>query len=225
MDKFVPEVGGRLRDAMLQKVPESIYACGGIMFFGKRIKSLLFSTDVSIIRNTNADAVIAVHPFTPQPVIARAIMLAADMPVLCGVGGGLTGGERVVHLAQEAEQQGAAGVVVNAPTSNDVIERMAKVLDIPILVTVVNEATDYGARIEAGVSIFNIAAAKKTPEIIRSVRGRYPHIPIIATGGPTEASISETIAAGANAVTWTPPSSADIFAKIMEAYRKGERHP
>jgi hypothetical protein len=39
------------------------------------------------------------------------------------------------------------------------------------------------------------------------------------------ASISETIAAGANAITWTPPSSADIFAGIMDAYRKGERHP
>jgi 2-keto-3-deoxy-6-phosphogluconate aldolase len=185
----------------------------------------LFSTDVSIIRNTNADAVIAVHPFTPQPVITRAIMMAADVPVLCGVGGGLTGGERVVHLALEAEQQGAAGVVVNAPTSDAVIEKMAKVLDIPILVTVVNEDTDYGARIDSGVSIFNIAAALKTPAIIRAVRDEYPRIPVIATGGPTRASISETIAAGANAITWTPPSSAEIFAGIMGAYRRGEGHP
>ncbi|HIR08854.1 MAG TPA: hydrolase, partial [Candidatus Avoscillospira stercoripullorum] len=45
--------------------------------------------------------------------------------------------------------------------------------------------------------------------------------PIIATGGPTDDSIAATIAAGANAITWTPPSSADIFRGIMDRYRRG----
>ena len=39
-----------------------------LRFFGKRIKSLLFSTDVAIIKNTNADAVIAVYPFYPSAI-------------------------------------------------------------------------------------------------------------------------------------------------------------
>ena len=50
-------------------------------------------------------------------------------------------------------------------------------------------------------------------------------MPIIATGGPTRETILETIAAGANAITWTPPSNGDIFKDIMDAYRKGEEHP
>jgi hypothetical protein len=33
-------------------------------------------------------------------------MSAAEMPVFCGVGGGITGGIRVVNLAQHAEFQG-----------------------------------------------------------------------------------------------------------------------
>ena len=91
------EVKGFLRDFRLS-VPEAIYTCNGIKICGRRIKSVLFSTDVSIIRNSNADAVIAVYPFTPQPVITQAVMMAADTPVFVGIGGGLTKGERVLGL-------------------------------------------------------------------------------------------------------------------------------
>ena len=76
----IPEFQGNLRSFML-KVPEIIRECSGIKIFGKKIRSVLFSTDVSIIRNTNADAVIAVYPFTPQPIITQAVMTASDIPV------------------------------------------------------------------------------------------------------------------------------------------------
>lgn len=225
MAKEMPEIGGKLRSSMLQHVPQEIYECSGVSIFGKRIKSILFSTDVSLIRNTNADAIIAVYPFTPQPIITQAIMLAADVPVLCGVGGGLTGGERVQGLAMQAEQQGAVGVVLNAPTPDVTIEMVAAKLDIPIVVTVVKDDTDYEARIKAGAAIFNVAAAADTPRIVAAIRAKYPKFPIIATGGPTTQSIAATVAAGANAITWTPPSSAQIFADVMDLYRKGEAHP
>ena len=52
-------VDGTLRKFAL-RVPEVVYQCSGIMVFGKRIKSLVFSTDLSIIKNVNADAIIAV---------------------------------------------------------------------------------------------------------------------------------------------------------------------
>ncbi len=113
MPEYIPEIEGNLRKFML-KVPESINLASGIKIFGKRIKSLVFTTDVCIIRNVNADAVIAVYPFTPQPVITQAVMLSADKPVFCGVGGGITQGKRVVNNALHAEFQGAMGVVVNA---------------------------------------------------------------------------------------------------------------
>ena len=225
MSKEMPVIESKLRGAMLQMVPEEIYRCSGISVFGKRIKSILFSTDVSIIRNTNADAIIAVYPFTPQPIITQAITLAADVPVFCGVGGGLTGGDRVATLAVQAEQQGAAGVVLNAPTPNQTIEMVAKHLDIPIVVTVVNDQTDYQSRIDAGVKIFNVAAAAHTAEIVAKIREKHPDFPIVATGGPTAESIRATVDAGANAITWTPPSSAAIFAEVMEAYRKNAPHP
>lgn len=144
-------VDGTLRKFAL-RVPEVIYQCSGIMIFGKRIKSLVFSTDLSIIKNVNADAIIAVYPFTPQPIITQALLLAADIPVFAGVGGGLTQGQRVVNLAMFAEMQGA-------------------------------------------------------------------------TGGPTDESILETIKAGANAITWTPPSNGEIFRDIMAAYRDNKPHP
>ena len=57
-------IDGTLRQFAL-RVPSVIDECSGIMVFGKRIKSLVFSTDLCIIRNVNADAVFAVYPFTP----------------------------------------------------------------------------------------------------------------------------------------------------------------
>mgnify|MGYP000429464631 CR=1 FL=1 len=220
-EQNIPEIKGSLRDFML-KVPEPIYRCSGIKILGRRIKSVLFSTDASIIRNTNADAVIAVYPFTPQPVITQAVMVAADVPVFVGVGGGLTQGHRVVNLALHAEFQGAIGVVVNAPTRNETIKELHRTIDVPIVVTVLSEDEDIQGRIDAGVSILNISAAGRTPQVVRNIRERFPDIPIIATGGPTEESIITTVEAGANAITWTPPSNGDVFKDIMDKYRHGE---
>lgn len=217
-NKFIPEIKGTLRSHYIE-VPSVIRNCGGIKIFGKRIKSILFTTDVAIIRNTNADAIIAVYPFTPQPVITEALIMAADVPVFCGVGGGITQGKRVVNLALDAEFKGAMGVVVNAPTSNEIISKIRKTIDIPVIVTVVSEHDDIEARIEAGATIFNISAGKETAKLVKKIRKTHPNFPIIATGGPTDETIKETIEAGANAITYTPPTSADVMGELMDKYR------
>ncbi|WP_035794282.1 hydrolase [Clostridium algidicarnis] len=219
MEKQVPEIKGQLRNHMIE-LPTVIREATGIKIFGKRLKSFLFSTDVAVIRNTNADAVIAVYPFTPQPVITQALLLAADVPVFCGVGGGITTGKKVVNLALDAEFKGAMGIVVNSPTPNEVISKIRDTIDIPIIVTVVSEYEDIRSRIESGATIINVSGGKDTSKIVRNIRERYPNFPIMATGGPTNQTILETVKAGANAITYTPPSTADILNEIMERYRK-----
>lgn len=217
--KFIPEIKGTLRSHYIE-VPSVIRNCGGIKIFGKRIKSILFTTDVAIIRNTNADAIIAVYPFTPQPVITEALIMAADVPVFCGVGGGITQGKRVVNLALDAEFKGAMGVVVNAPTSNEIVSKIRKTVDIPVIVTIVSEHDDIEARIEAGATIFNVSAGKETAKLVKRIRMAHPEFPIIATGGPTDETIRETIEAGSNAITYTPPTSAYVMGELMDKYRK-----
>ena len=69
------------------------------------------------------------------------------------------------------------------------------------------------------------SAAAETPTVVRRIREQHPDVPIIATGGPTDESILETIQAGANAITWTPPSNGEIFRDIMAAYRENKPHP
>jgi 2-keto-3-deoxy-6-phosphogluconate aldolase len=202
------------------EVPECIQQASGIRIFGKTIRSLAFTTDVAVIKNINADAIIAVYPFTPQPAITQAIMMAGDVPVFCGVGGGTTTGKRVVNLALDAEFKGAIGVVLNAPIPNDIIRAVRDTIDIPIVVTVVSENTDFKARIEAGASILNVSGAKKTADIVKRIRDQMPDVPIIATGGPSEETIIATIEAGANAITYTPPTPAELFKILMEKYRQ-----
>ena len=163
---------------------------------------------------------LAVYPFTPQQVISHTIITAASIPVFCGIGGGLTGGMRSALIAKDAEAQGAFGVVVNAPFAIEAIRTIKQMIDIPIISTVVKEDTDLDAAIDAGVSIFNISAADKTADLVRKVRQRYPTFPIIATGGPTPETILKTIDAGANGISYTPPSTAELFGEIMEKYRK-----
>ncbi|MCL2563774.1 MAG: hydrolase [Oscillospiraceae bacterium] len=217
--KHVPSYEGVLRSHMIQ-VPSCIAECSGIRIFGRRIKSLVFSTDAAIIKNINADAVIAVYPFTPQPAITRAVLEAADMPVLVGIGGGTTKGPRVLRLGCAAEDQGAIGVVVNAPIPGEVIRELRNNLEIPIVATVVSDRMDIAERIEAGASILNVSAAADTARIVAAIRAKFPHLPIIATGGPTEESIMRTIDAGANAITYTPPTTAELFGRLMTKYRE-----
>ncbi len=217
-NKYVPDIKGLLRSHMIE-LPSIIRNASGIRVFGKRLKSFVFSTDVAIIRNTNADAVIAVYPFTPQPVITSALLMAADVPVFCGVGGGLTTGKRVINLALDAEFKGAMGVVLNGPTPNEVLRQVRETIDIPIVVSVLSEYEDIQSRIDSGATILNVSGAKKTANIVRMIREQFPEFPIIATGGSTEESIKETIDAGANAITYTPESSGNIFSEIMDTYR------
>ena len=200
-------------------IPSCIYECSGICIFGRRIKSLVFSTDVAIIKNINTDAVLAVYPFTPQSSISKAIISVSDAPVFVGVGGGVTSGERSVRLAEEAEHQGAYGVVVNAPIDPWVISEIKKRIELPVVATIISEEQDIDERIRAGADILNIAASRLTPRVVAHIRAAYPEIPIIATGGPTDDSIRETIAAGANAITYTPPTNGMIFAESMTKYR------
>ena len=219
MRKDIPAYNGTLRSHLLN-IPESIYSCSGILIFGRRIKSIVFSTDVAIIKNINADAVIAVYPFTPQPIISQAIIQVSDVPVFVGVGGGITSGQRSVRLAEEMEHQGAFGVVVNAPIPPAIIQEINRQVDIPVIVTVVSRRQNIEERIAAGADILNISAAADTPALVAWVRERYPALPIIATGGPTEESILATIQAGANAITYTPPTNRQLFSETMEKYRK-----
>lgn len=217
-EKIIPRIDSRLRKHIVT-MPEEIWSASGIVIWGKRIKSLIFSTDIAIIRNCNADAVLAVYPFTPQQIIADSIVSASSIPVFCGVGGGTTTGPRVVMLAKDAEALGAMAVVVNAPTSNSVIKHIYEIVDIPIIVTVLDENSDIDGRLEAGTSILNVSAAGRTPEVVRNIRKKYPDVPIIATGGPTRESIKETIMAGANAISFTPPAAMDLFHGLMSRYR------
>ncbi len=219
MAEIKKEFDGNLRKHMI-RVPDSISNAPGIRIFGRLIKSVVFSTDVAVICNTNADAVIAVYPFTPLPVITAAVMTAADKPVFCGVGGGITKGDRVIDLALDAEFRGALGVVVNSPTDNEVILRLSQKIDIPILVTVVKTDEDFKSRLLSGASILNVSGASKTADIVKKIKDSCPDALVIATGGPSDETIMKTIEAGADAITYTPPSSAEIFKNIMNGYRQ-----
>ncbi|MDJ1467469.1 MULTISPECIES: hypothetical protein [Xanthocytophaga] len=217
----VPEYNGFLRKNVI-RLPEEIEQCTGIRIFGKLLRSFVFSTDVAIIRNCNADAVISVYPFTPQPIITHALILAADKPIFCGVGGGLTTGERAVEIALDAEFQGAMGVVLNKPTPNSLIKKLKKTLEIPIVITVVSEDEDFEARLRAGVDIFNVSGAAKTVDIVKKIRSISKDISILATSGKQPENIVEVIKYGANAISYTPPTTGELFKPIMERYRRGE---
>ena len=201
MNKAIPKINTQLRSHTIL-VPEVYREATGVLINGKRIKSLVFSTDVAVIANCNADAVIAVYPFTPTIQITEAIISVAQRPVFVGVGGGTTAGKRVESIALDAELHGATAVVLNAPTTT---ESLNEDLEKRMLHTKAN--------------IINVSGGKDTVKIVKKLREIDPNFPIIATGGPTEETVREVIQAGANAVTFTPPTNGEIFKGMMEEYR------
>ena len=140
--------------------------------------------------------------------------------MFAGVGGGLTNGQRSASIAAYAEHQGAFGLVCNAFINEEAIRAIKETVEIPLVYTVVSEQADVAGKLAAGgVDFLNVSGAARTPEIVAHIREKFPEVPIIATGGPTDDTIRATIEAGANAITYTPPTSAELFAESMRKYR------
>lgn len=223
-EKYIPQVHSKLRKSFIT-VPKEIYKASGIMIFEKRIKSLLFTTDLAIIRNSNADSIMAVYPYTPQNSISQAILDVSNVPCFIGVGGGTTQGLRSKYIAIEAELAGAYGVVVNSPMPNEDIKSISDFVDIPVIASVVSFENDYMGKIAAGAEILNVSGGKYTAALVREIRKNVgDKFPIIATGGKTGDQILETIKAGANAISYTPPSSSEVFGSMMDTYRNEDLH-
>ena len=111
-------------------------------------------------------------------------------------------------------------MVLNGPISDLNLLAVSKAVDIPVIITVTKAETDIAARLENGVSILNVACTDKTADIVRRIRQDFPNVPIIASGGKTNETILATIQAGANAITYTPPSTQELFKTIMAGYRE-----
>ena len=172
-----------------------------------------FSTDLSsYLRGGRISAASAI--------IGTALKICPLITVDCEVGGGTTTGKRSVQMAAVSEMQGAAGCVVNSPATAEMVEHITNIADIPVIATVVRCDDDAHAKVRAGAKILNIAAGKNTPQVLRELREHYPNLPLIAPGGKTPESIRETIAAGANAIIWTPPSAQQLQTDMMQRYRK-----
>ena len=212
-------IEGRLRKAPL-RVPDNYEACSGFTLFGRRIRTLLYSTDVAAIRNSNADAIFAVYPFTAQPAITQALLTVAEAPLFVGVGGGTTTGRRAAELAAVSEMQGAAGVVLNSPATPEMVAQVVSTVDIPVIATITRFDNEAAEKIQAGARIVNVAAGRRTAEVIAELRAAFPALPIIATGGRDDASAAATVAAGANALIWAPPSVVDLQRDMMVRYRE-----
>ena len=130
-------------------VPAVIRTAPGVFAQGRRIRSLVFSTDLAIICHCDADAVLAVYPFTCQPAITQALVAASQRPVLNGVGGSITHGERCIEVALHSEMQGVAGVVVNTSIPIDTVEALTERLNVPVAVTVCADDAVAARQIEA----------------------------------------------------------------------------
>ena len=141
------------------------------------------------------------------------------MPLFVGVGGGTTTGPRVAELAMVAEMQGAAGVVINAPAPAETIETTMSMIDIPVIATITEDDEVTECKIIAGAAIINVAAGARTAQVVSSIREHHPEIPILASGGGSEERILATIDAGADAITWTPPSAQQMQSQMMAKYR------
>ena len=215
----IPKITSPLRNSIIE-MPYCIRKASGIELYGKRIKSIVYSLDVSLIANTDADAILCVYPFTPNTQILNAVSLVAKAPILVGVGGGLTSGERSARLASHAEENNASAIVINGPVDITTTKIIRSYVDIPIIYTVIDKTRSLKEYVSAGVNIFNVSGGADTVELVKWVRSQYPDMPIIASGGKTEESILKTIEAGANAITYTAYGAMEkYFHEKMETYR------
>lgn len=213
------EYNGTLRYFTME-VPEVIEHVAGIRVFGRRLKSFIFTTDIALIKNNNADAVMAVYPFTSMHAINEPIIRAAETPVFCGIGGLNADTDILVDIAKMAQFSGAMGVVAHAHVNGETIARLKKSLDIPLVVTVASLKENIERKIDSGADMLNVSGAADTCGIVEKIREKFPYIPVIATGGPTDRTILDTIESGADAISYSPPGNAEIFKMQMKLFRE-----
>lgn len=193
--------------------------CKGLELQGNQVKTILYSTDLALIENNDADALLAVYPFPPSIQIIKTLIEFSNRPVICGIGGGMTQGDYAIEIALQAQQYGAAAVIVNQPFKNEDIAKLKEQLSIPIISSVSTINFDFKARIEAGVSCFNLTGGTNTLAIVEHLQHHFPHFPIISTGGKTIDVLHTVVNKKINAVVLTPPSNAALFRSIMDSYR------
>jgi 2-keto-3-deoxy-6-phosphogluconate aldolase len=194
--------------------------CRGLQLGNENLKSFLFSTDMALIENNDADAILAVYPFPPSPKIIKTLIDFAGKPIVCGVGGGTTKGKKSVEMAIYAEQAGASGIIVNIPFENKDIKKIREKIAIPIVATVASSDYDFlKGKIDAGVNVFHVSGGAHTAKIVKEITAKFPDFPIMATGGKSLHNIEESINSGSRAIVLSPPSNKDLFKTVMDKYR------
>jgi 2-keto-3-deoxy-6-phosphogluconate aldolase len=194
--------------------------CRGLLLGNENLKSFLFSTDMALIENNDADAILAVYPFPPSPKIIKTLIDFSGKAVVCGVGGGTTKGKKSLEMAIYAEQAGAAGIIVNIPFENKDVKKIREKISIPIIATVTT--SDYNflkGKIEAGVNVFHVSGGSQTTKIVKEIAEKFPDFPVMATGGKSLENIEESINSGSRAIVLSPPSNKDLFKTVMDKYR------
>lgn len=202
--------------------PETIGEnCQGLLLKNENVKSFLFSTDMALIENNDADAILAVYPFPPSPKIIKTLIDFAGKPIVCGVGGGTTKGKKSLEMAIYAEEVGAAGIIVNVPFENKDIKKIREKVSLPIIATVTSSDYDFlKGKIDAGVTIFHVSGGANTSKIVKEIADKFPDFPVMATGGKSLESIEESIDSGSRAIVLSPPSNKDLFKTVMDKYRR-----
>jgi len=195
--------------------------CQGIQIGTENVKSFLFSTDMALIENNDADAILAVYPFAPSPKIIKTLIDFSEKPVICGVGGGITKGKKSLEMAMYAEEIGAAGIIVNIPFDNKDLKKIREKISIPIVASVATADYDFlKNKIDAGATILHVTGGMNTNAILKEIAIQFPGFPVMATGGKSLNHIEESIIAGSMAIVLSPPSNKELFKTVMEKYRK-----
>lgn len=203
------------------EIPASIQNCSGIQFGNKRVKSILLSTDLAHIQNIATDAVMTINPFVKSNRLDRFIIEFSSSPVFCDVGGGLFREENTIRLSKNAFKDGAAGVVISRPTSPENIFQMRKEISGTLIYTVMFDSEPVCDLRDAGIDIFNVVTGETTAESVQKIRETLPDTPLMASGGPYDFTISETIRMGADAIVFNPPTATEILRSIFDKYRNG----
>lgn len=204
-------------------IPKAINDSPGLTFGGKKVRSILLSTDLAYLQNLDTDALMVLHPFEPSEELNHIILGFTKKPVLCNIGGGFRDRYRASAIAKAAEKSGAEGVVITKPTSHEVVQKLRKNIDTKLIYTVIYPEENISSLVDAGVDIFNVSTGEDTALTVGKIRKSFSDVPLMASGGPFESTIFETIKMGADAIVYNPPTATEILRTIFDDFRREKR--
>lgn len=176
----------------------------GIWLGGRKVHSLLVTTDFYDMIMTDADAILADFYWIPPQRKLHELFSVVRKPVVIYVRKNFFVRPKLTATIKRLEVAGAAGLFVGRRFRLAELKQACLASSVPVFAASRPKIEDIKSKIDAGVFAVCIQAKRITGKFMELMRHSFPNIPVIAFCNRSERLVGESVKSGPDAVFFRP---------------------